>query len=68
MNQKERDDAVQVFRLLGLETEADRRHFRRLGNLEDLGSGITKRKVTPADTRNHTATESHDAQLESTSE
>lgn len=67
MKKAEPIDTIDVFRLLGLETELDRQRARQLA---ELGHGTTREApaLFPcADTRNNTRREDDDAQLESAS-
>ncbi len=68
-NRRERQDSIpEVFRRLGLETEEEREHFRRLADLGAVGQ-ILEVKPNPCEqteTQNNTAKDK-DAQLEPTS-
>ena len=58
-NRRERQDAIsEVFQSLGLGTEAEREHFRRLtdlGNLGNIGQNSETDRREPTDTKNNTA-------------
>ena len=67
-NRRERQDSIpEVFRRLGLETEEEREHFRRLADLGSVGKilEVKPNPYEPSETQNNTAKDD-DAKLEPT--
>ena len=65
MTQTRLEEIKSVFRVLGLATEADRRRFRLMTDNEPTPVAATNPRREDADTRNNTASEEEDAELES---
>ena len=61
MKKSERLDPIEVFRLLGLETEQDRQRIRQLSELGRLRPTENQITVTFAVTRDNTRSEESDA-------
>ncbi len=64
MKKRKHPTTMEVFRLLGLETEGDRQRLRQLARLGQVGTQEAQATVRWADTRNNTRREEDDAQLE----
>jgi hypothetical protein len=67
MKNAKQGGAMEVYRLLGLETEKDRQRLRQLAKLGQRTSEERQVTYVCADTRNNTRREAGDAELEPTS-